>query len=433
MPWVCRLSDDRVSGDVTFLLDVTPTAGLNWQRTAEVRIGRVESADGRRLEPVPDAEPISRFHSGGYYAAHESPGLPFAAIPARPGNGRSFPITLAADRAVTKLKVLEGIDCGDVHRANPRSGRLRDVHLVDLPRRHLLRDRRPDTGRRGVGREQQRGRTRQQLPLTHRVPRPDGIDRVFSLDGKTAVITGAASGIGAATAQLFAAAGANVVLGWYGGDPHDIQPVLAGIEAAGGTACAVEADVSKTEDVQRLLRVATDELGGLDIVVANAGIARLVPSAELSDEQWRELMEVDLLGVFRCFREAIPHLRAQRHGRLLATSSIAGAHAGWAEHAHYTAAKAGVMGLVRTLAVELGPDGITVNAIAPGVIVTPQSSDPVNSLGPDGLDLFAQKVPVRRNGRSEDIAAAYLYLASDEASYVTGQTILVDGGVSLPL
>jgi 3-oxoacyl-[acyl-carrier protein] reductase len=256
---------------------------------------------------------------------------------------------------------------------------------------------------------------------------------VFSLDGKSAVITGAASGIGAATARMFAAAGAKVALGWYRGDPHDVQPVLDEIRAEGGQAVAVEADVAQTEDVRRLLRAAIDELGGLDIVVANAGIARLVPAAELDDDRWRRLMEVDLLGVFRCFREALPHLRAQRSGRLLATSSIAGAHVGWPEHAHYTAAKAGVVGLVRTLALETARDGITVNAVAPGVIVTPQSSDPVNSLGPEGLDVFAGAVPVGRNGRPEDIAATFLFLASDEAAYITGQTLLVDGGVSLSL
>ncbi|MDH4176434.1 MAG: SDR family oxidoreductase [Thermoleophilia bacterium] len=256
---------------------------------------------------------------------------------------------------------------------------------------------------------------------------------MFRLDGRVAVITGAASGIGAATARLFAEAGARVVLGWYPGDPHDVTPVAEAVTAAGGTAVAVEVDVSRAADVERLVRVALDELGGLDVVVANAGIARRVPSAELSDDDFRRLLDVDLIGVFRCFREAIPHMRAAGGGRLLATSSIAGAHYGWPDHVHYTSAKAGIVGLVRTLALDLARDGITVNAVAPGVVVTPQSSDPVNSLGPAALEAFAGAVPVGRNGRPEDIAAAFLYLASDEAAFLTGQTLIVDGGVSLQL
>ncbi len=256
---------------------------------------------------------------------------------------------------------------------------------------------------------------------------------MFRLDGRVAVVTGAASGIGAATARIFADAGADLVLGWYAGDPHDVEPVREAVEERGRRCLVVEVDVSKTPAVEHLISAAVEGLGRVDIVIANAAIARDVPSTELDDERWGELIEVDLAGVFRCFRAALLYMIDQGFGRLLATSSIAGAFQGWARHVHYTAAKAGIVGLVRGLAVEVAPHGITVNAVAPGVIVTPQSLDPVNSLGPEGVEAFASRVPVGRNGQPEDIAYAFLYLASEEASFLTGQVMLIDGGVSLVL
>ena len=206
-----------------------------------------------------------------------------------------------------------------------------------------------------------------------------------------------------------------------------------GIAEAGGTALAVPVDVRSSEEIRQLFESAAERFGGCDIVLANAAIARLVPSEELDDERWSALLDVNLGGVFRCFREAIPYLKARGGGRLLATSSVAGATVGWSEHTHYATGKAGIKGMVRSLALELGRDQITVNAIAPGVIATPQALDPVNSLGPDGVAEFGRHVPLGRSGVPEDIAAAYLFLASDEAGYVTGQTIVVDGGVTLQL
>lgn len=255
----------------------------------------------------------------------------------------------------------------------------------------------------------------------------------FRLDGKVAFVTGAASGIGAATARVFAEAGADVAACWYPPDPHDVEPTRRAVEDAGRRCLVCELDVSSTTSVEDAVMQTVTELGRLDIVVANAAIARDVPTAELDDARWDALLQVDLGGVFRCFRAAIPHLVAAGGGRLLTTSSIAGAYQGWARHAHYTTAKAGLVGLVRTLAVELGSQGITANAVAPGVIETPQSLDPVNSLGPDGVRDFAASVPVGRNGQPEDIAHTFLFLASEEAGYLTGQVLLVDGGVSLSL
>ena len=256
---------------------------------------------------------------------------------------------------------------------------------------------------------------------------------MLRLDGRVALVTGAASGIGAATAEAFADGGADLVLGWYAGDPHDIGPVVATVEARGRRCLVVEADVAAAGAGDRLVEAALEEYGRLDIVLANAAIARDVPSAELDDARWSRLIEVDLTGVFRCFRAAIPPMVDAGWGRLLATSSVAGAVQGWSRHAHYATAKAGIVGLVRSLALELGPHGITANAVAPGVIPSPQSLDPVNSLGPDGVEAFATRVPVGRNGTPQDIANAFRYLASEEASFITGQVIVVDGGVTLSL
>jgi 3-oxoacyl-[acyl-carrier protein] reductase len=255
----------------------------------------------------------------------------------------------------------------------------------------------------------------------------------FSLENRVAVVTGAASGIGAATARVFAEAGADVALAWFPGDPHDVEPVRRAVEAAGRRALVVEVDVRRTEQVDALVERCVSELGRVDIAVANAGIARKVPLEELDDDAWNVTVDVDLNGAWRVFRAVLPHMRRAGYGRLIATSSVAGTVSAWPEHPHYAAAKAGLVGLMQNLAVEYGPDGITANAVAPGVIETPQALDPVNSLGPDGVRDFAGRVPVRRNGQPDDIAHTFLFLASEEASFLTGQVLLVDGGVSLSL
>ncbi|HEY5438763.1 MAG TPA: SDR family oxidoreductase [Acidimicrobiales bacterium] len=254
---------------------------------------------------------------------------------------------------------------------------------------------------------------------------------MFDLTNRVAIITGAASGIGAATARVFAAAGADLALAWYPPDGHDIELVRRDVEAL-GRKCVVEAiDVTSTSDVARLTARAVDELGAVHVVVANAGVARTVSSEALDDEAWNLVVNVDLHGVWRVFRECIPHMKRQGFGRLITTSSVAGTVSGWPEHSHYAAAKGGLVGLVKSLAVELGPFGITANAVAPGVIRTPQALDPVNSLGPEALEAVGPKVPVGRVGTPEDIAYVYQFLASDEASYVSGELIVVDGARSL--
>lgn len=254
---------------------------------------------------------------------------------------------------------------------------------------------------------------------------------MFDLNGKVAVITGAASGIGAATARIFAEGGADIGIAWYPGDPHDVEPVRAAVEAAGRRALVCEVDVRDSGQVDALVERCVSELGSVDIAVANAGIARTVPLEELDDDAWYATLDVDLTGVWRVFRAVLPHMRKAGYGRLIATSSVAGTVSAWPLHPQYAASKAAIVGLVQNLAVDYGPDGITANAVAPGVIETPQALDPVNSLGPDGVAATAPKVPVRRVGQPEDIAYLYRFLASQESAYVTGQLIVADGARSL--
>jgi 3-oxoacyl-[acyl-carrier protein] reductase len=254
---------------------------------------------------------------------------------------------------------------------------------------------------------------------------------MFDLTGRVALITGAASGIGAATAQIFAEAGADLALAWYPADGHDIEPVRAAAEKVGSRVVVAAVDVTKTADIDALVAQAIDELDGMHIVIANAGIARKVALADLDDAAWNQVIDVDLNGAWRAFRAALPHMQRAGYGRLIATSSVAGTVSAWPEHSHYAAAKAGLVGLVKSLAVEFAADGITANAVAPGVIRTPQALDPVNSLGPDGVDAVVAKIPAGRVGDPKDIGYVYQFLASAEASYVNGQLIVVDGARSL--
>jgi 3-oxoacyl-[acyl-carrier protein] reductase len=254
---------------------------------------------------------------------------------------------------------------------------------------------------------------------------------VFDLTGRGAVITGATGGIGSATALALSGQGADVLLAVAPGESAAAQALAAQISESGRRTGVVEADVRSTKSVDGMIARARAMFGRLDIVVANAGIARTVPFEDLDDERWEETLDTNLGGVRRCFRAAMPAMIAAGSGRLLATSSISGARHGWAEHSAYTASKAGIVGLVRSLALEAAGHGVTVNAVAPGLIRTPQSLDPVNSLGADGVERVGRGLPVRRAGKPDDIAATFAFLASDEASFITGQTLLVDGGAEL--
>ncbi|KQP27822.1 SDR family NAD(P)-dependent oxidoreductase [Aeromicrobium sp. Leaf272] len=250
-------------------------------------------------------------------------------------------------------------------------------------------------------------------------------------DAPVAVVTGAASGIGRSAAQVLARAGHRVAIGTYSGDLHDPELTLADVAAAGGEGVVVEVDVRRTESVDAFVQAAVDRWGRLDVAVANAGILRQAVFEEMTDEQWDDILQVDLHGVMRTARAAARHLR--EGGSITAVSSIAGGVYGWQEHAHYATAKAGVLGLVRSLAVEYGPRGVRANAIIPGLIETPQSSDPVNSLGPDGLVRAGGYIPAGRVGRPEEVAEVIGFLSSPAASYVSGQAIVVDGALTVAM
>jgi 3-oxoacyl-[acyl-carrier protein] reductase len=158
-------------------------------------------------------------------------------------------------------------------------------------------------------------------------------------------------------------------------------------------------------------------------------LLRQAALTEMRDEQWFEMLDVDLSGVMRTFRAAARHI--EDHGAMVAISSIAGGVYGWEQHAHYSAAKAGVPGLCRAVAMELAPRGVRCNAVIPGLIETPQSLDAVNSLGPDGLREAARAIPLQRVGRPQEIATLIRFLTSDDASYITGQSIIADGGLTV--
>lgn len=243
------------------------------------------------------------------------------------------------------------------------------------------------------------------------------------------LVTGGGIGIGRATALAFAKAGYRVVV-------TDVleaegRAVAEAIVAGGGRATFTAMDVRSTAQVDEVVAAVLAEHGAIDALVLNAGIAHKVPLGELSDARWDHTLDIDLKGMFRVARAALPAMRARRAGAVVGLTSLMGLAWGWSEHVHYSAAKAGVIGLVRGLAAEVAADGVRVNAVSPGYVRTAQLLSEEHSLGPQGVAQAAARVPLGRVGEPEDIADVILFLASPQARYVTGQVIVADGGLAI--
>ncbi|MDQ0427804.1 3-oxoacyl-[acyl-carrier protein] reductase [Planomicrobium stackebrandtii] len=243
------------------------------------------------------------------------------------------------------------------------------------------------------------------------------------LAGKTAIITGASRGIGAEIARKFAADGAKVVVN-YSGSQEKAEAVVADIQANGGEAIAVKANVSDAESVKAMVDETMKTFGSVDILVNNAGITRDNLMMRMKDDEWDDVININLKGVFICTKAVTRQMMKQRAGRIVNIASIVGVM-GNAGQANYVASKAGVIGLTKTTARELASRGITANAVAPGFITT----DMTDQLTDEVQKAMLEQIPLNRFGAPEDVAKAALFLASDDASYMTGQTLHLDGGM----
>lgn len=246
----------------------------------------------------------------------------------------------------------------------------------------------------------------------------------MKLDGKAAIVTGAGSGIGRATAMLFAREGASVAVADvnYSSATGVAEEILNG----GGQAHAVRVDVTHPQQVSDMLEETLKHFGRADILINNAGVFRDAMSWKMTEQDWDLVLDVNLRGCFLCCRAVIPILRAQGYGKIVNTSSIGAL--GNPGQANYSAAKAGVMALTRTLALELARSGINVNCVAPGSIDTPILRGMPQEMV---QNMVQNKVPLRRMGLPEEVAKLHLFLASDDSAYITGQVIFIDGGVSV--
>jgi 3-oxoacyl-[acyl-carrier protein] reductase len=247
-----------------------------------------------------------------------------------------------------------------------------------------------------------------------------------SLQGRSAVVTGGSKGIGRGIAETFAAAGVNVLV--TARQEADLETTVAGLAGQPGKVSGLSADVSNPEDCRRAVETAVERHGGLDIVCANAGIFPSGRLEELTPDDIEQVIAVNFKGTVFIVQAALSALAASGHGRVIITSSITGPITGYPGWSHYGASKAAQLGFIRTAAIELAPKQITINAVLPGNIIT----DGLVEMGQEYMDQMASAVPAGRLGSVADIGNAALFFATDEASYITGQTLVVDGGQILP-
>ncbi|MFN8135925.1 MAG: 3-oxoacyl-ACP reductase FabG [Bacteroidales bacterium] len=244
------------------------------------------------------------------------------------------------------------------------------------------------------------------------------------LENKVAVITGGADGLGRAAALKFSAEGATTII-WDMNEEKGLLTVSE-IEKTGGKATFEKVNTASFADVETATKNATDKFGRIDILINNAGITRDASIKKMTPDMWQQVIDVNLTGVFNCAKCISAVMVEKGYGRIINTSSVVALYGNFGQ-TNYVATKAGVIGLTKTLARELGRKGVTVNAVAPGFIAT----EMVKKMPENVLKAMEEKVPVGRLGAPEEIASAYLFLASDEAAYINGATLSVDGGITI--